>query len=295
MIQAMPEQPVHEFYTPIDLPDDFAIATERWIVLDDRPIVSLEYHDVLEIGLCHEGAGVFVVGQKIEPFGAGDVSIISPHEPHLARSRRGTRSTWSFVFADIDALLLPRFPELRDYDIHAFSGPDFHNIRSAGSHPALSQIISTIIREARDPRAQSRTMILAGLAMMAATLERDFSSSSTRTAAQAVHTSLSCVRRALGYIARHYYEPMEVADLAALCNMSPRNFSRRFTEALKRPPHGYIRETRVAMACSDLLRTDAPISVIAEQSGFFSVSAFNRAFVTYTGLTPREWRKQHGE
>lgn len=282
-------------YLNIDLPTDFPISILNGLyVLSDRPIESLEYHDVLEIGHCHTGSGIFVVGDKILPFSAGDVSIIAPGEPHLAQSERGTTSSWTFLFLDLSRLLVPRFPELTDFDMGRHSGQDFNNIVSHREHEQLNQIVRTLVREAKYKKRNYQAMIRSYLAAFAATLERDFPSSPRRESNDGGHAWIGQVRSAVEYIAGHYYEPISVSHLAALCNMSQRNFSRRFAAALRRPAHEYIAETRVAMACGLLLRNDLAIANVAEQCGFLSISAFNRTFKRITGIAPRQWRVQRG-
>ncbi len=278
-------------YTDIELPSDFAMSTRGGLyVLNDAPIVSLEYHDVLELGYCHDGSGVFVIGNKILPFTSGDASIIAPGVLHLAQSQRGTTSSWTFLFVDIDRLMINHFPELAGFDIHAYSGEDFKNIVSPGDHRLLVQIIATLVDEAKYRRPCYKTMVLSHLAALAAILRRDFTGSSSRNRNLKAHRSLAPVRKALEHIAQHYYEPIEVTYLAGLCNMSVRNFSRRFKGALNRSAQDYLADTRITVACGLLLRSDAPISYIAQQTGFFSISAFNRTFKRKMGMSPRAWR-----
>jgi transcriptional regulator GlxA family with amidase domain len=133
-------------------------------------------------------------------------------------------------------------------------------------------------------------MILAQLAALMVLLERHFKAASTRNENTVWRTSIGHVKKALEHIAQKYDEPIEINDLARMCNMSLRNFSRRFSEALKRSPHEYIVDTRIAVACSQLLRRDVPVSCVADQTGFRSISAYNRTFREKMGMSPREWR-----
>jgi AraC-like DNA-binding protein len=129
--------------------------------------------------------------------------------------------------------------------------------------------------------------------MLAVLLKRDFTGSSSAREAQAVRGSLDRVKVAVEHIARHYHERIEIGTLAELCNTSPRNFTRLFTEAFRRTPHEYLTDTRIAMACSHLLKKDTPISLVAEECGFFTITSFNRAFKERMQVSPREWRKRH--
>jgi len=280
-------------FHPVPTADDFVLTDHGRFVMDDAPIVSLEYHDTLEIGQCHEGNGIFVVGNKVLPFRAGDVSVIAPGEIHFAQSQRGTRSVWTFLFVDLNRLVLPHYPELASFDIGAYSGEDFRNVIPPREHAQLVDAVRLLVREVRHRRPCYRSMALSCLATLAVLLKRDFTGSSSARETQAVRGSLDRVKRAIEHIAGHYHERIEIGTLAGLCNTSPRNFSRLFTEAFHRTPHEYLTDTRIAMACSHLLKKDAPVSLVAEECGFFTITSFNRAFKERMEMSPREWRKRH--
>ena len=90
---------------PVALPDDFPVHMLGRHSPSTEPIEGLHQHDCLELGFCHEGAGVFIVENKVLPFGAGDVSVINDLEMHRARSAAEALSSWSFVLLDPARLL----------------------------------------------------------------------------------------------------------------------------------------------------------------------------------------------
>lgn len=54
--------------------------------------------------------------------------------------------------------------------------------------------------------------------------------------------------------------------------------------------HALLRETRCEVACRMLRDTDTPIDHIATRLGYAGASSFTRAFKTWTGQTPADWR-----
>ena len=56
--------------------------------------------------------------------------------------------------------------------------------------------------------------------------------------------------------------------------------------------NGY-RLTEAAAALADPGQAEVPILTIALDAGFGSIGPFNRAFKTYAGLTPTEYRRAH--
>lgn len=97
--------------------------------------------------------------------------------------------------------------------------------------------------------------------------------------------------RVLEYIDRHLAIPLRLPMLAEQASFSPFHFHRIFCEWQGETPQSYIRRCRLERSAA-LLHYGPGTSVmdIAPQCGFTSVEAFDRAFRTYFGMTPTQWR-----
>ena len=80
-----------------------------------------------------------------------------------------------------------------------------------------------------------------------------------------------------------------VSDLARQLGMSSRTLQRRFT-ARGITYHRFLNQTRHTLARSYLRQPRLTVSEIAFLVGYTDVSAFSRAFVRWTGVTPSEFR-----
>lgn len=98
---------------------------------------------------------------------------------------------------------------------------------------------------------------------------------------------------ALRHLHTRFREPITTTQLAALCHLSPRHFTRVFHSLLGEAPMRYLIRQRVRAACEDLVTTDRTVGTIAAELGFYDQSAFTRAFRAGTGLTPRQYRLRH--
>ncbi|POB71924.1 AraC family transcriptional regulator, partial [Vibrio vulnificus] len=54
----------------------------------------------------------------------------------------------------------------------------------------------------------------------------------------------------------------------------------------------HLKQYRIGKACEKLTRTDLPIQLIAEQTGFQNLSNFNRHFKSLKQMTPKQFRIQ---
>lgn len=103
-----------------------------------------------------------------------------------------------------------------------------------------------------------------------------------------------CLNKALEHIEGHLQDKLELEDLADLANYSPWHFHRQFTAVIGYPVSDYIRRRRLSEAALELIFTFMPIREIAKKYCFESQEAFTRAFKSFAGITPGQFRKQKG-
>ena len=97
------------------------------------------------------------------------------------------------------------------------------------------------------------------------------------------------------HIMQNYARPVSVEELAAVANMSPPRFSRRFKREFKVTPGRYLAMVRLNVACRLLASTRKPIAEIAQESGFYDHSFFTKRFAKYKGMSPKEFRARFRE
>jgi AraC-like DNA-binding protein len=78
--------------------------------------------------------------------------------------------------------------------------------------------------------------------------------------------------------------------VAAELDVSPRTLQRRLADNDLTLTQ-LVNQTRIAKACQRLAQQDVHISEIARETGFATPSAFSRAFQSWTGTSPRTFRK----
>ncbi len=78
--------------------------------------------------------------------------------------------------------------------------------------------------------------------------------------------------------------------VAAQLDISPRTLQRRLADNDLTLTQ-LVNQARITKACQRLSRQDVHISAIARETGFATPSAFSRAFQSWTGTSPRAFRK----
>ena len=82
-----------------------------------------------------------------------------------------------------------------------------------------------------------------------------------------------------------------ITDLARRAAMSPRHFTRVFTDEVGEAPGAYVERIRTEAARRQLEETDDTVTVIAARCGFGTAETMRRNFVRRVGISPDQYRK----
>ena len=98
------------------------------------------------------------------------------------------------------------------------------------------------------------------------------------------------VLKIFDYCKNNYTHDITLDEVANALYVSKSYVSHIFCCKLKINFRNYINTLRVNKAVSLLRHSNISATEAAEQSGFGSMRTFNRAFVKYMGVTPREYK-----
>ena len=103
------------------------------------------------------------------------------------------------------------------------------------------------------------------------------------------------INRALGYLHSHFAESITVADAAAYVGYTPNYFNTCFREQMGMPFGEYLRQMRLGYGENLLRSSQMPVTEVAYESGFGSLSYFSRCFCKQYGISPQEYRRKYME
>ena len=98
----------------------------------------------------------------------------------------------------------------------------------------------------------------------------------------------------LRYIALNYSKEIRIAELASIEHLSVSRFNYLFKEQMGMPPTRYILSLRMSSAKELLVSTDLPVKQIGIMCGYDDPHFFSKAFKTFHGTSPAEYRKGFG-
>jgi len=281
-------------FAPIDLPSDFPVSRPERSFRADIPPIGPHIHDCFELGFCYRGSGVFLVGNKIMPFRAGDVVVINDRELHIMVGQKDAPAEWDFINLRPAEMLAEYVCEEEKFlDTAPLCGPDFKNIIQTDQSPDICNLVHDIMSELSYSRNGYRSLVRAMVWMLLVKLHRVAGSTGSTTSLS--HKKLDRLKPALEYIARNYNETLDIEMLAGRCNTSTANFRKMFHAGLGMSPIDYIKKLRLKVATVMLTSTTRPIGEIALESGYSTWSNFNRQFMEVYRMSPREYRSRHSQ
>ena len=93
------------------------------------------------------------------------------------------------------------------------------------------------------------------------------------------------------FIDNNYTEDISLETVADIAGFSKFHFSRLFKQFTDTSFYDYLNLRRIKAAENLLLDPSLPITEIALQSGFSSISTFNRVFKAFKKCTPSEFKE----
>jgi AraC-like DNA-binding protein len=97
--------------------------------------------------------------------------------------------------------------------------------------------------------------------------------------------------RARDAMDRTYAQPLDIAMLARVAQVSEAHFIRTFRVTFGETTHRYLQRRRVERAMFLLRETGGNVTEICYEIGFNSVGTFTRTFHEIVGETPTEYRR----
>jgi AraC-like DNA-binding protein len=166
-------------------------------------------------------------------------------------------------------------------------------LRRGGASDWLETSIRYAVEEARSPRPGGRG-VLAKLSevLFVEALRRYLDALPATQTGWLAGLRDRHVGRALALMHARPATAWTVQSLARAIGCSRSILAERFTHFLGRPPMHYLAHWRLTLAAAELRASRASVIAIAQQVGYDTDAAFNRAFKREFGMPPAAWRRE---
>lgn len=289
------------------------------------------FHPHYQLFLVKEGTGTRFIGDSIKPFGPGDLVFLGPNLPHLWRSdqayfmksypspagtvgqpqvqpvvarplvARGIVVYFSENFLGDDFFAGQEMMALRHLLDHARRGLEW---TGSGRNRAEAGLENLVEQPAGFGRILSLLSLLNDLShsgdyrfLTSPGYTNTMKSSETRptgnTATERPERAYRRMQLVHDYVLGHFHDDLSLDTIADMAGMTAPAFCRYFKAHANKTFSGFVSEVRVGHACKLLLSGTMSITQISFDSGFRTLSNFNRQFKDITGQTPSGYVKTY--
>jgi len=277
------------FCDPLDLIHGFVMADYA---------IGMHVQEFFEINVILRGSGIHYIETEHFPARQGDVFIIPPHISHGYVGSSGF-DVYHFLINNRfmekyagDLQMLPSFSALFQAEpLMRISGSESLYLSLNAAQFETVQTLLEEIKRYSAAQTPTNSVICNSLALILITqlcqmyTEHDHSIDNEQIQTDAAFLD------ALSLIHEQYYQKLSIARLARTARMSRSAFLRKFRDVCKMPPAKYLTRCRIEAARRLLSNTALSLAEITIATGFYDASHLTKAFLSETGCTPGQYRK----
>lgn len=246
------------------------------------------YHPEYELTFILNGNGKRLVGDSYENFEEGDLVLLGPMLPHTwVSEKRGKENCRAVVIQFTQAFVkqLVQFPEMNAFEklfTKANRGLHFNKAKNGNCIVLLQKMLQS-------NQLVSFTLLLQVLQQLA--LKREHPLTAIQFKPIKSNANQLRINQVFHYVQNQFREGVSLKKAASLIHLSESAFCKFFKRACGKTFSDYTNEVRIAHACNLLIETDKAIAEIAFESGFESLTYFNRVFLKKKSVRPGLYRK----
>jgi AraC-like DNA-binding protein len=255
------------------------------------------FHPHYQLFTVLEGTGTRFIGDDISHFEAGDTVFVGPNLPHLWRS---------------DKVYFEPHSSLKTHGIVVYFSEDFLGKDFFEKQEMI--LIKNLFKESlRGLNIVGQTRLFLQKALKDLTQKQGFEgilnlltilhqfSKSTDYEAIAsigytnTHkiSETNRMQKVHEYVLKHFKEEIKLGEIASLVSMSEAAFCRYFKSRTNKTFSEFVAEIRIGHACKLLLKDNKTIAQISFESGYHTLSNFNKQFREIIGTTPHRYQKEY--
>lgn len=247
------------------------------------------YHPELEMVYVRGGHGRRHVGSHISHFRDGDLILLGSNLPHLGFTDRTTGNERETVvqfapdFPTPGFHDLPEMVEVKKLLRRARNGLSFEGTTKTVQGGRMERLVEL--------PPLSRLLLLADILN-----ELAESDEYTELNAEGFHLEVEThgyerFNMVQNFVGDNFHRDISLEEVAGVAAMTVPAFCRYFKKTTNKTFVTYLNEYRIVYACKLLADDHSTVQNVAFDSGFNSVSQFNRAFKKHTGTTATQYRK----
>jgi AraC-like DNA-binding protein len=277
------------------VPDSKVFVVKR---LEERHFdPTLHLHPEYQLFLVLEGMGTRIIGDNIKPFKAGDLVFTGPNLPHLWKNDESyfsksnqTKTSGIVIYFPEDFLgdiinLKEELENIRDLFDKATRGLEIQG--------KTNRLVGRMMEELLRTEGVDSIILLLKILNTIANSADGYPITHVNYVPINNKTETDRMNRVYHYVMKKFRQKVSLEDVSDLLNMTPTSFSRYFKSRVNRPFSEFLKEVRIDYALKLLKENKISVNQVSYESGYSTLSNFNKHFKEITGKTPLNYRQEY--
>ena len=250
------------------------------------------YHPECELLYILTGKGKYIIGDRISDYRAGDLFFLGPNLPHSWKSTgysNGQETKFLVVQLNINILgkYITSCPELKP--IARFVERSHLGFYYKGR---IRQCVGIKMCDMTDMESFRGIIELLDILRLLSLSDQYQMLASPGFAPNFSKQNDERINQVFSFISKNFNQVIHLEDLANITNMTEWAFCRYFKRITRKTLFTYVNEMRIGYACRLLSETGKNMTEIGYESGYNSISNFNKQFKSLKGINPMKFRNQ---
>lgn len=258
---------------------------------------SWHFHSEHQLFIVLKGTGTRFIGDHVSPFQPGDVVLTGPNLPHLWRSDpeyfEGDPDLWTegIVVYFPEAFFANQFlQKIETLQIRQLLMKSERGIAYTGKTADRLKGLMLQLLDRKDFEGIVQLLTILQVLSQAEECMMLANPGYSNTLKEADTERMNKVH---AYVMKNFREKITLEAAASLANMTPTSFSRYFRMHANKTFSDFVTGIRIGYSCKLLIDKRMSITQACYESGFNTLSNFNRQFKQYTQTTPLQYRSRY--
>lgn len=249
------------------------------------------FHPHYQLFTVLEGSGTRFIGDNIRLFMPEDTVFLAPNMPHVWRSDHSEKAHAHgiVVYFTEDFLGKDFFEKPEMYPIKQLFINSQRGLEIVGNMRTLLR--NRLVELINLNSFESVLKLLSILNDLAHSTDYEYITSANYVNTHKI-SETERMQKVHEYVMKHFREEISLSALASLVCMSESAFCRYFKNRTNKTFSDFVSEVRIGYACKLLMNKELSVTQIAFESGFNTISNFNRQFKGLMGKSPLQYQKE---
>ena len=255
------------------------------------------FHSEYQLFIVLRGTGTRFIGDHVHPFKPGDLVLTGPDLPHLWRSDleyfEGDRqlSTEGIVIYFPEDFFGNQF--LQKMEMYQIRQLLLRSKRGLSFRGRIAERVKRMMLQLLNKKDFEAILHLLNILQVLARTDEYTLLASTGYSNSLRESDTERMNRVHAYVMKNFREKITLHEVAALANMTPSSFSRYFKTHANKTFSEFLTEIRIGYSCKLLIEKEMNIAQACYDSGFNTLSNFNRQFKSFTEYSPMAYRNKY--